>query len=303
MHFREQDDGDYTFAAVVCDINSLSNLQPVTLFQNRYLLPGRPGEGSKKEVFTFVSKTDDYLSFRSVILGRWLIRDEIRLRMESIDSHTLLATLVDDRPIQFYSKLEAAMDARSPNAGIFLDTFDTDAIGGKPSNWLVYEGSETEITIENLSRYGSAQKCVRISDNSPVNYCEMSSWRWFGKLSTVEFHIFPTQTNQSLNFYITSAYKIGVHFSLRDNGMLSYYDGSNWHDFAAYSADKWYNIRFEQFTSNAFDIYVDDVLMVRGARMRNTRTATTYGLLVFQTYPTHSGGIWYIGSVRVLWNR
>jgi len=118
-------------------------------------------------------------------------------------------------------------------------------------------------------------------------------------VTAIEFQILPAQKNTPLNFYVTTAFRIAFHLTFRENGMISYYDGSNWHDFSTYSANRWYSIRLTDFTSDTCDIYVDDVLAVDNARMRRARS-TTVGVM-FETYPAYAGGIWYINSVKILY--
>jgi len=112
LHFREQTDGDYVFAAVVCDAGSLNTIRTPVSFWNSYLLPVQSNVRPQKELVTFISKTEDYLSLRPSISSRCVIRDEIRLQAKLLDSDQLLATLTNDRPIQFHDSLEAAINAR-----------------------------------------------------------------------------------------------------------------------------------------------------------------------------------------------
>jgi len=305
MHFRERKDGEYVFAAVVGDASSCNSVAAYTAsFRDSYLLPPKDQMRAQRQLITFISKTDRYLIDRRDISSRCTIRDEIRLHMELLDYQELLATLTNDRPIQFYDSLEGALDARDASGRhdattTFRDSFNSDALLARPSNWLVQEGLNTKIVVVDCTQYGEPRKCVRISDNSEDAYAQMSTKRRFEKVSTIEFLILSAQTDKPLNFYGTTARgTIAAHLALRENGMMSFYDGSSWHDFMAYGPNKWYNITLSGLTSNTYDIYVDDILLVHSANMVGSEPIVEG--LTFQTYPTVSGGVWYIGSVKIV---
>jgi hypothetical protein len=112
VHFQERPDGDYVFVAVVCDASSL-NAPATALFHKSYLLPLQSGNRSQQEVLTFVLKTESYLPVRSEIMSKCVIRDEIRLGGETLEPDQLMASLADDRRVEFYETLKDALAARS----------------------------------------------------------------------------------------------------------------------------------------------------------------------------------------------
>jgi len=112
VYFEERPDGDYVFVAAVCDASSL-NVPATALFHKSYLLPLQSGSRSQQEVLTFVLKTESYLAVHSEIMSKCAIRDEIRLGSETLEPDQLMASLADDRRVEFYETLKDALAARS----------------------------------------------------------------------------------------------------------------------------------------------------------------------------------------------
>lgn len=304
LQFEQTTHGNYTYVAAVCGQgDSLAGL--ATLFSNTYLLPQHAGSAPQKLV-TFVSRASDYSSYRWKLASECDVRQEMSMQAQDMPYGKLLSVLQDDRPIMFFPSLLGAVTARrenmttfssAPPNGVFSDNFGTDSVGQLPAGWLVHSESGSHLAVTDCQIYG-AGRCVLFSGGNGSGYSQLSPQLEGVDATSLSFEILASQTDKPLNIYgytpIGSG--IGIEVTLLSNGAIAYYDGSAFRPVSSYKTGEWYNITMTDFNSDSYDLYVNSTLVSQGAKMR---TPGPIQNLEFQTYPTVSGGSWYISSVKV----
>jgi len=311
MRFNQQIAGDYMFVAADCSAADFPLLQPTgltkailtdlgvpALFSNAYPLP-LASSGVQREIVTFISASRSYFPERALVSSKCSIRDEISLGANFMSAQELLNALTDDRPIQFFASIGEALAARDHiSNGTFNDNFSTDVYGTAPSSWKVYEAPRTQVGVTSCV---NEKKCALITDNDSLGYAEMSvsPIEVLGDVCSVEFDLLAEQTTQPLNFYgnsIPSGKGIGIELAMRENGMISYFDGLSWNDFFRYRSGTWYDFMITRMGDQTYDVYINGSLVLRNAE--KIQLGPIIGVM-FQTYPGAQVGAWYLSWVKV----
>jgi hypothetical protein len=160
----------------------------------------------------------------------------------------------------------------------FIDSFEAEAAGDKPSNWeIVDEGDSTSImVVAGIS--GANGKCLELQDNGGANYELVTMWEGSSPPDLVleyrvMFAVLPGGVNSF--FYVTTAPdgrwgEAGAAVASNADGLV-HHDGGNWSPVTNIDLDRWYSVKYHiKIPAQTFDVYVDGTKVVTDSPFRNS---------------------------------
>jgi len=184
-------------------------------------------------------------------------------------------------------------------------SFTDDAVGSNPAGWVFNSLASTSVTVESgINNYNKVMKIYDASTTGTYLYINQSfaSPQING---TVEFWVYKDSGTSSLYITFRDANNVlGPHMDMdyNNDGYFEYYDGSSWPTFGKsfYADQKWIHIRIDfDSSSDTFDMYLDDVLVLDNAKFGGSAGALTK--LMFATDASLIG-TFYIDAVGYSWD-
>jgi len=159
-----------------------------------------------------------------------------------------------------------------PHVDLMSEGFNTMPSHTASAEWTITSAGGT-VTVEEIP--SSTNKSIRLYDDS--NTAAVSAAKNFTQHTgdvVYEFRMMGEQTGGSAGFSGRSTAGTNAFtVALSPAGDIYTYDGDVQTVIQTYSANTWYNVRVvAKLSSNTFDLYIDNVLKVKGLSFRNSAT-------------------------------
>jgi RHS repeat-associated protein len=151
---------------------------------------------------------------------------------------------------------------KSASGLLFSDDFEDRDI----SDWML-DGSAGAPTL-NYTNFESLPPSVRVAHNGALTGVSSITHTFAAQSGdfVAEATVLAQETNKFHHVYLMSTTGSRVHASLRDNGWISWDDGSIYHDVMPYSAGQWYRLGFVvRAASSKYDVWVNGQLRASNA--------------------------------------